>query len=146
MKRNQFFNVLGITAGTVMFAPFLVSCSKSSSVLNPGGGNGGAVDFTIDLSLPAYSTLNTNGNSLISGGVVVARTSAGAFVAVASVCTHEGAQILFDNSNTRFNCSNTGAGHGSIYSINGLVVTGPAPKALKLYNTQLTGTMLRVFA
>ena len=147
MKRKEFFTTLGISAGTVMFAPYLVSCSKGNAVADPGtGGTPGAIDFTLDLSLPANAALNTNGNSMTNSGVLIARTSSGSFVAVAAACTHQGSAILFDNANTRFNCSNTGAGHGSQYSIGGAVIAGPAPKALKLYNTQLTGTKLRVFA
>ena len=148
MKRNEFVKALGISAGTVMFAPFLVSCSKGTSVADPGTGGTTpkGVDFTLDLALAANDALNTNGNSLINSGVIVARTSSGAFVAVASACTHQGAQVVFDNANNRFNCSNTGGGHGSQFSISGSVVAGPAPKSLKLYTTQLTGTKLRVFA
>ena len=147
MKRKEFFTALGVSAGTVMFAPFLVSCSKGNSVADPvTGGTTGTLDFTLDLSLAANSSLNTNGNSVVNSGVIVARTSTGTFVAVASVCTHQGSQVMFDSGNNRFNCSNTEAGHGSQYSINGAVIAGPAPKALKLYNTQLTGTKLRVFA
>ena len=148
MKREQFFRTLGVSAGSLLFVPYLVSCSKSSGIADPvtGGTSGGAVDFTLDLSLTANSGLNTNGNSLINGGVIVARTSSSTFLAVAAACTHEGAQIQFDSANNRFKCSNTGAGHGSIFTGGGAVVSGPAPTALKTYNTQLTGTKLRVYA
>lgn len=147
MKRKEFFTALGLSASTVMFAPFLVSCSKDNSVADPGtGGTTAGLDFTLDLSVAANSALNTNGNSVINSGVIIARTSTGTFVAVASACTHQGSQIMFDNGNNRFNCSNTEAGHGSQFSINGAVIAGPAPKALKLYNTTLTGTKLRVYA
>ncbi len=147
MKRKEFFTTLGISAGTVMFAPFLVSCSKGSSVVDPGTGGttGGTVDFTLDLSLAANSALMAVGGSLTNNGVVIANTSSG-YVALASACTHQGSAVLYDSTNNRFNCSNTGGGHGSQYALNGAVTAGPAPKALKLYNTTLTGTKLRVFA
>ncbi len=147
MKRQEFFTALGVTAGTLMFAPFLVSCTKGNSVGDSGvGSTTGTIDFVLDLSLPAYSTLSSNGNSVVNGGVIVARTSTGTYVALASTCTHQGSQVNFDSANNRFNCSNTDAGHGSQYSINGSVIAGPAPKALKIYNTQLTGDKLRVFS
>ena len=90
MKRHEFFTALGVTAGTVIFAPFLVSCSKSNSVADPGtGGTPGTIDFTLDLSLPANSALMTVGGSLANNGIIIAFTSSG-YVALANVCTHQG--------------------------------------------------------
>ncbi len=147
MRRKEFFTALSVSAGTVMFAPFLVSCSKGSSVADPGTGGtpGGTVDFTLDLSLPANAALMTVGGSLVNNGIIIANTTSG-YVALANLCTHQGSPVLYDSVNNRFNCSNTGSGHGSQYSLNGAVTAGPAPKALKLYNTSLAGTKLRVFA
>ncbi|MCX6239651.1 MAG: Rieske (2Fe-2S) protein [Bacteroidia bacterium] len=148
MNRQQFFTVLGVSAGTVLFAPFLASCSKNSMLpanAGTGGTTSGTLDFTLDLTLPANSTLNTNGGSLISNGIIVARTSAGVFVAVASACTHQGYALAF-NPDNQFHCQNPAAGHGSIFGTNGSVINGPAVTALKIYNTSLSGTSLRVFA
>ena len=147
MKRKEFFTALGVSAGTVMFAPFLVSCSKGSSVADPGTGGtlSGTVDFTLDLSLPANAALVTVGGSVINSGIIIAHTASG-YVAVASACTHQGALVQFDNANNRFNCVNTGGGHGSQFATSGAVTAGPAPRALKLYNTALAGTKLRVYA
>lgn len=143
MNRHDFLTALGVSAGTVIFAPFLASCSKDSTdTTTPGPGSGGAIDFTLDLTLAANSALNSNGGSLIKSGVIVARTATGAFVAVSSVCTHQGTIIDFESGNNRFHCS----GHGSNFATNGAVINGPALLALKMYNTQLTGTSLRVYA
>ncbi len=145
MKRHEFLSVLGISASTVIFAPFLTSCSKSSGVAAPVTPSGNSVDFTLDLSVAANAALATNGGSLIKNGVIVAKTSTGTYVAVASICTHQGADIQYDNTNTRFICSNQGSGHGSKYTVTGAVSAGPAPTALKMYNTTLTGTSLRIY-
>jgi cytochrome b6-f complex iron-sulfur subunit len=143
MKRDDFLTTLGISAATVFFVPFLVSCSKNDSVVAPGSGGvvGGGVDFTLDLTAGANSVLNSNGGSLLKTGVLVARTSSGAYVAVASACTHQGTTLTFDSANNKMNCSN----HGSNFGLTGAVINGPATVALKSYSTQLTGTMLRVF-
>ena len=144
MKRNEFLTALGISASTVVFAPYLVSCSKSSS-LSDSGSNGtpsSTVDFTLDLSMPANSALNTNGSSMISNGVIVAKTSGGMYIAVASKCTHQGYTLAYDNATSEFRC----ASHGSNFTTGGLVVNGPASTALKVYKTQLTGTNLRVYS
>ncbi|MEI6678020.1 MAG: Rieske 2Fe-2S domain-containing protein [Mariniphaga sp.] len=143
MKRDDFLTTLGISAATVFFVPFLVSCSKSNSVVAPGSGGtvGGAIDFTLDLTSSSNAVLNSNGGSLLKTGVLVARTSSGAYVAVASACTHQGFTLIFDSTNNIMHCDN----HGSNFGLTGAVVNGPATVALKSYNTQLTGTMLRVF-
>jgi len=138
MKRNDFLTALGVSAGTVIFAPFLAACSKNSSVL----GTGGTVDFTIDLTLPANASLNSNGGSLLKNGVIVARTAAGAYVALSSTCTHQGGTVYFSNAGSRFICPN----HGANFSTAGSVLQGPATTPLTTYNTTLTGTSLRVYS
>ncbi|MEI6142225.1 MAG: Rieske 2Fe-2S domain-containing protein [Mariniphaga sp.] len=146
MKRHEFFSIIGISAATVAFAPFLTACSKSSGVAaDPVVPPASGVDFTIDLSVAANAALLTNGGSLIKNNVIVAKTSAGTYAAVGSSCTHEGAAIQFDNANTRFICSNQSAGHASKFSTSGAVTAGPAGSALKMYSTALTGTSLRIY-
>ena len=144
MKRNEFFTVLGISAGTVIFAPILTACSKSNSVI-PGTGGGG-VDFTLDLTLPANAALNTIGGYLVNSGVIIARTTDTTYVALASACTHQGYVVEYQSASTQFHCTNPAPGHGSLYRTDGTVISGPAPSALAKYNTTLTGTKLRVFA
>jgi len=143
MKRNEFFTVLGISAGTVIFAPFLTACSKSNSVMQtPGGG----VDFTLDLTLPANAALNTIGGYLVNSGVIIARTTDTTYIALASACTHQGYVVEYQSASSQFHCTNPAPGHGSLYRTDGTVISGPAPSALAKYNTTLTGTKLRVFA
>lgn len=145
MKRNEFFSVLGISAGMIYLAPVLTSCSKSSvdTTITPGGGNNGAVDFTLDLTSPGYAALNTNGGSIVKDNIIIAKTSAGVFVAVTSICTHQQYNpISFESANSRFHCPN----HGSNFGLDGSVINGPAASPLKTYKTQLTGTNLRVYA
>lgn len=137
MKRNEFLSVLGISAGTVIFTPFLTSCSKSAGVL----GNS-SVDFTLDLTQNANASLKNNGSSILKSGVIVARTSAGAYIALASTCTHQGGTVQFESGSNQFRCPV----HGAIFSTNGSVLQGPAGTSLQKFNTQLTGTSLRIYS
>lgn len=143
MKRYEFLSALGVSAGTVLFIPFLTSCSKSSmdTTTTPGGGGGLPIDFTLDLSQPANADLNTNGGSLLKNSVIIARTSTGEFIALSSVCTHQGGIVQFESANNRFHCNN----HGSNFATTGSVLNGPAATALAKYNTSLTGTSLRIY-
>ena len=147
MKRNEFFSAVGISAGMLFMAPVLSSCSKSltDTTKTPGGGlnASGAVDFTLDLTSPTYSALNSNGGSIVKDNIIVARTSSGAFVALTSICSHQQFNpIAFESAASRFHCPN----HGSNFGLDGSVINGPATSALKTYNTQLTGTNLRIYA
>lgn len=144
MKRHEFFSAFGVSAGLLFMVPVLSSCSKSmTDSSTPGGGNNnGTVDFTLDLSSSTYSTLNNNGGSVIKDNIIVARTVSGDYVALSSVCTHQGGTVGYDSSANRFHCPN----HGSNFATDGSVINGPASSSLKKYNTQLTGTSLRVYS
>jgi cytochrome b6-f complex iron-sulfur subunit len=144
MERKTFFSTLGVSAGMLFLAPAVTSCSKSlTDSTTTGGGNPGAVDFTLDLTSPAYTVLNNNGGSVVKDNIIIARTSAGAFVALSSICTHQQYNpISFENAANRFHCPN----HGSNFATDGSVLNGPALAALKKYNTQLTGNSLRIYA
>ncbi|PSR52800.1 (2Fe-2S)-binding protein [Adhaeribacter arboris] len=142
MERKEFLALLGSGAASVVFAACMGGCSKKEddpSPNNPGTSN--KKDFTLDLNAPANAALQTNGGHLVTNEVIVAKTSAGNYIAVASVCTHQGGQITFESPNNQFYCPV----HGSKFALDGKVVNGPAATALKQYKTSLTGTMLRIF-
>lgn len=145
MERKAFFSSLGFSVGMVFLAPVMTSCSKSEtdSAITPGGTtNTAAVDFTLDLTSSTYASLNSNGGSVVKDKIIIAKTSSGAFVALSAICTHQGSTIGFESAASRFHCPN----HGSNFGTDGSVINGPALSALKKYNTQLTGTNLRVYA
>lgn len=148
MERKKFVSLLGFSAGMVFLAPVAASCSKDSESApgennNNNNNNGsGSVDFTLDLSTPTYAVLNSNGGSVIKDSIIIARTSAGVYVALSSICTHQGSTIGFESGSNRFHCPN----HGSNFTVDGAVINGPATTALKKYNTQLNGTSLRIYS
>lgn len=151
MKRHEFFSTLGISAGMLFMAPVVSSCSKDSAS-DPGTGgnnnnnnnnNNTGVDFTLDLTSPTYATLNSNGGSIVKDNIIIARTASGVYVALTSICSHQQYNpIAFESASNRFHCPN----HGSNFGLDGSVINGPATSALTKYNTQLTGTNLRIFA
>jgi len=144
MKRQEFLTLFGISAGTAAFAPFLSSCTSSKLPVNSGSNpvKVAAPEFTLDLTIPENSVLNSNGGSLIKNGIIVAHTSSGAFIAVASACPHFGANVSFDSAKSRFHCSR----HGSNFEANGSLINGPATTALKLYSVRLAGNLLSIYS
>lgn len=149
MTRKEFFQKAGSGAALLLIPACIVglasSCSKENpepvNGQNPVGQNPGAtVDFTIDVST---GNLAINGGSLVQNGVIVAKLLDGmGFIAVAAACTHAGTTIDYVKSSNSFNCSN----HGSNFSSSGSVINGPAISNLRQFNTNLTGTSLRVFS
>jgi len=138
MDRKDFIAAVGISAASFALLN-CVGCSKgdsgSSGVSGPSN-----IDFTLDLTASANAALLNNGGSMAVNGLIVAKTSAGAYIAVQQSCTHESYGLVYQGSNQRFYCNN----HGATFSETGAVTNGPASKSLTTYTTVLTGTSLRV--
>lgn len=142
MDRKEFVAALGISAAS--FAVFnCLGCAKGGEASGGSAVNGPTgVDFTLDLTTSANAPLLSNGGFLASNGVIVAKTAAGAYIAVQQSCTHESYTLIYQSGSQRFFCNN----HGATFSEKGTVTTGPANKSLIVYNTTLTGTSLRVYS
>ncbi len=141
MDRKDFLDSIGMSAAA--FALFnCVACKKidGSSSSDTTGATG--VNFTLDLSMVANAALLNNGGSLVSNGVIVAKAKTGTYVAVQRSCRHESYTLIYQSANSRFYCPN----HGATFSENGSVTNGPASRSLIVYNTQLTGTTLKVYS
>ena len=132
ISRKEFIEQVGGTTAALIFAACLGSCKKTSNTSST------SVNFTVDVST---GKLASNGGYIVQDNVIVARTSSGSFVAVSSVCTHNGGILFFTNGNI-FQCPL----HGATFDTSGNVLGGPAPTALQKYNTSLSGSSLRVFS
>lgn len=133
MNRKEFLSLLGIGATGVFVASCLSACKKENNTI---------IDFTLDLSNSSNAVLTNNGGYLISQGVIVAKTSAGEYIAVSAACTHQGTNVQFQSSNNRFHCP----AHGANFNTTGSVQNGPANSPLTKYNTSLSGNLLRVYS
>ena len=139
MNRKEFLSLIGMGSAGVVMASCL-GCTKS-------GGSGSTtapsnIDITLDLTQPSNAALLSNGGYIYTSGLIVARTTAGAYIAVQQFCTHETVSVIYQASSHRFYCD----GHGATFSESGTVTGGPAPRALKTYNTSLTANSLRVYS
>lgn len=130
---------------TLVIAPsILQSCSKDPDTDPDNGDNNnnntGGTKITIDLTNPTYSALNTVGGFKIVQSIIVANTGSNTFVAVDSVCTHNGCTVEYSNSSSNFVCPC----HGSAFSKTGSVVNGPATTSLKSYQVSKTGDIITI--
>ncbi|WP_231489811.1 ubiquinol-cytochrome c reductase iron-sulfur subunit [Pedobacter sp. Leaf170] len=141
MDRKDFLNSIGMSAAAFALIN-CVGCKKSDTSSSTGTTGPTGVNFSLDLSLAANAALLNNGGSLVSNGVIVAKTKMGSYIAVQQSCTHESYTLSYQSANSRFYCPN----HGATFSENGAVTNGPATRALTVYNTQLIGTTLKIYS
>lgn len=146
MERKQFLRTLGAGAAFALTFPCLNGCSKDDSPKGTIVEEPTSVDFTIDLTTSEAANLATNGGFILKNLVVVVKNLEGDFISASQVCSHEAYdQVRFvDQQGGIFYCDV----HGSRFEQNGTPlnqVDGKAAKTLKVYNTELTGDILRVF-
>ena len=145
MERKDFLRSIGAGAAFALTFPCLQGCSKDeingNIVEEPTG-----VDFTIDLTSQEAQALVANGGFILKNLVVVVKNLEGEYIAASQVCSHESYdQVRFVNQNGGiFYCDV----HGSRFDQDGTplnqVDNNPA-KPIKVYNTELNGSILRVF-
>lgn len=138
----EFLKSLGFKGASLLAVycaiPALSSCINES--MDPVNGGTGT-DFSLDLTDPAYSKLNTVGNYVVQNRVVIARISTTEFAAVTQVCSHEGkAKVNFTSG--EFYCPE----HGARFDTDGKGLNSKGSRGLKTYQTELTGTSIRIFS
>lgn len=139
IKRHAFLKSLGLKGASLL----AVYCGVSSlsSCTNESVTPASSADFTLDLTNPTYSKLNTVGNYVIANGIVIARVSSTGFAAVTQVCSHENkANVIYSGGG--FYCTQ----HGATFSTTGAGTNANGSKGIKAYQTSLSGTSLRIFA
>ncbi|OEK00889.1 hypothetical protein BFP97_04910 [Roseivirga sp. 4D4] len=141
MNRKDFLKKLGGGAAFALTATCLGGCAVEN--INPDQpGNNAAIDFTLDLNAAGNSNLSNNGGYVIvNNQVVVARTTGGEYVAATRTCSHDPRkEVILRNG--EWYCT----AHGARFRLDGAGLNGNGRNGLTIYNTQLDGNMLRVFA
>lgn len=139
MNRKEFLQKVGFGAAIALVpicaGGLATSCSdEESKVAAPTN-----VNFTIDVSSGA---LATNGGFLVMKGIIIAKTLAGRFIAVAAACTHQGTTVNYVSTDNNFVCPN----HQAHFDSSGVVTKGPAAVNLTSYQTKLNGNMLNIYS
>ena len=140
MERKEFLRSLGAGAAFAITFPCLQGCSKDDMPDNPIPTG---IDFTIDLNSAEGQQLANNGDFILKNEVVVAKNLEGNFVAASQICSHQQTdQVRFiDEQGGIFRCFT----HGSEFSQTGTPLNTITNNPLKIFNTSLNGTTLRVF-
>jgi len=144
MERKDFLAALGLSAGALVITSCMGACGKSDTgtpTPTPTPTPGTKVDFTLDVS--TNSDINTKGWTIMNS-IIIAKNGS-AYIALSSVCTHQGNPITYNSTANNFPCSFQDAAHGSVFDSNGAKIQGPATSNLKKFSTTLSGNSLRVF-
>ncbi len=136
MERKDFLKKSLALCGLSMIpAAIIESCSKQSYA---GPGN---VNFTLDLTSSANAALNSVGGYILnSSGVIVIRTGASTYVALSTICTHQGCTVNYNKAGAQLVCPC----HGGVYDTAGNVVSGPPPSPLTKYTITRSGNILTI--
>lgn len=122
--RREFVRSATLAAGAVGVA----ACGGD------GGTGPGATPVTLRVALPAVGeTVNVAGGQN-GQGIAVTRLAAASVVAVSRRCTHQGCTVGLPPSplaNMTCPC------HGSVFTVSGAVVNGPAPATLLTYSATI---------
>lgn len=145
MERKDFLTALGLSAGSLVISSCLGACGKSETgspdPVTPTPTPGTKLDFTLNVSTNA--DISSKGWTIMNS-VIIAKNGS-SYIALSSVCTHQGNPLTYNSGSNNFPCSLTDAAHGSVFDSSGAKIQGPATSALKKYSTTLSGNSLRVF-
>lgn len=148
MERKEFLRSLGVGAAFALTFPCLNGCTDYSGnddvPLEDREDIPSGVDFTIDLSSSEGQQLANNGSYIIKDSVVVVKNLEGSFVAASQVCSHQqtpNVTFLSNSGDGVFGCST----HGARFDQAGQPLNSVTSNPLKIFNTELSGEILRVF-
>ncbi|MFY7786589.1 MAG: Rieske 2Fe-2S domain-containing protein [Thermoflexibacteraceae bacterium] len=133
MKRRKFIENICLATGCIFAVGGLVACEKEEV-------SSTKVDFSIDLNDVQYADLQQIGGFIIHQNVVIARLDASQYVAATVVCSHEGQRQIRWTGN-QWVCS----AHLAAFDIGGNGLNTHGAKGLTVYQTSLTGNILRVY-
>ncbi|MBK7134584.1 MAG: Rieske (2Fe-2S) protein [Bacteroidales bacterium] len=140
-RRDVIQRVLLGGAALIVIPSAFTSCEKKTEPdpePTPGPGPSGS-KITIDLSQADYSVLNTAGGSKIVQTLLIVNTGT-TYVALSSVCTHEGCTVGYVSTAGNIQCPC----HGSMFTTTGSVSAGPATTPLTSYPVNKSGNILTI--
>jgi cytochrome b6-f complex iron-sulfur subunit len=137
MNRRDLIRNIAAGSVTLFVVPAAItSCAKDDPDpdVDP---NADPDTLSIDLTDDKYSSLLSDGGFYIEENVIVINNGDG-FIALSSVCTHNGCRVGYNHADGNLPCPC----HGSIFSTTGSVLEGPAETALKKYDVTQEGDNL----
>ncbi len=143
MNRKDFMQLFGLGAASLLASACLGGCGSSAggdpTPVAAATGVNLMVDLTAATSVP-LSDATVGYIYVDSRAIIVAKTTAGTYLAFQAPCPHQGASVYFNPSESRFICPN----HNAIFNLSGGVVSGPVSSGLRQYTVAQGGTTLTI--
>src|ERR1043165_6944669 len=104
------------------------------------------VNQSIVIPLDDFPELKSIGGSIVgmtngyANPIVIAHVEEGRFAALDAICTHMRCTVQYNALNLSVDCPC----HGSAYEVDGRVIGGPAPRALRTFQIRSDGTALTI--
>jgi len=141
MKRREFVSKVAVGGSILFVSPFyLNSCSKGGDSATDSPDSGSTDPINIDLSKSEFSDLNTVGGYVYYDKYIIIRSGESAYHVLSKFCTHQGDWLEYVPSNNQIKCNL----HGSMFTIAGVVLNGPATRNLAAYNVSVSGNILTI--
>ena len=139
MNRREL--IKNVAAGTVtLFVVPAVFTSCEEDLPDPDDNNNPDDNIlTIDLNSEKYTQLGESGGSVKVKDIIIINTGE-EFIALSSICTHQGCVVSYSSDDNNLPCPC----HGSVFSISGSVLEGPADSPLKKYELSQEGDILTI--
>jgi cytochrome b6-f complex iron-sulfur subunit len=139
MKRRELIKNVAAGTVTLFVVPTAFTSCEKDPVEPDDNKNPDDNTLIIDLSAAKYSSLADAGAFVKEEDIIIINTGSG-FVALSSVCTHQGCQVSYDSGSNQLPCPC----HGSVFSTTGSVLEGPASSPLKKYALTQDGDILTI--
>ncbi len=142
MERKDFIKKIAVGGSILLAAPALFNaCSDGNDdVIDEMDNNNDPGGTTINLTSDTFADLKTVGGYAYKDDIIIIRVSDEQYVALSSVCTHQGCTVGYNSSDTAIVCPC----HGSMYTTAGAVTQGPATASLKKYTVTVSGDTLTI--
>ena len=135
--------LFGLGAASLLASACLGGCGNSAAGNPTPVAAATGVNLTVDLTAATSAPLNDATVGYIyadSRAIIVAKTTAGAYLAFQAPCPHQGTSVYFSPSQSRFICPN----HNAIFNLSGGVVSGPVSSGLRQYAVVQNGNTLTI--
>ena len=142
INRQDFLQLFGLGAASLLASACLGGCSSAGSS-DPAPTAATNVAITVDLTAITSTPLDDAAVGYIyadSRAIIVAKTTAGTYVAFQAPCPHQGTSVYFSPSQSHFICPN----HNAIFNLSGGVVSGPVSSGLRQYTVTQSGNVLTI--
>lgn len=142
MEKRTFIKKVSAAALLTSMGISIDSCSPGS-IPEPDPKPTSNDPITIDITQPPFTDLqNDQGWALDTTNKILLVNLGGTITALTSVCTHSGCSVDWEYSSTteHFRCTC----HNSVFDTGGLVINGPATKALSIYSVSRDGNTITI--